>query len=84
MSANYYISYVGNVRQKDLVGTRHFTNGKKYFTFVMPIADFLEIFDMFHLIYDENSNKMHMLNFVEKVLSDCDIVIYEKELKSEI
>lgn len=97
MARNYYIYHIPSrsnkpwdtqntleeeLAKKELIGTQHFTGGKRCFTFVMPLTEFFNKYNQFYGTCDENDeNLLLVYNFVSYVLGNVDRVIWEREIK---
>jgi hypothetical protein len=81
MGTNYFVKKkVDNEITEELLGTRHFTAGKKVFTFIMPIKDFIMRDTRIYAVREEDRNVVMTIGqFNKSVIAECDTVIYEKD-----
>jgi hypothetical protein len=92
MRTNYFLVNVdpGGIHEdwqvvEILMGTQHFTGGKKTFTFVIPIGELFRacIYNYqnedWHIRIDGTTINLTLEQFNNNVIYDCDVVHYEKE-----
>lgn len=80
MSTNYFVKKKSeNEITEEFLGTRHFTAGKKVFTFILPIKDFIVRDTRIYAVREEGRNIVMTIDqFNRVVIAECDTVIYEK------
>ena len=89
MSINYFLVSTDPGGPKEdwqvterLMGTQHFTAGKKTFTFVIPISDFIraciyDYADDWHIRIEGTGVKLSLEKFNNDIIYNCDLVIWD-------